>query len=176
MNKQIPETASQSKLMALTSIMAALIAVTTMIAIPLPPPLSTLTLAPIAIFITSILLGPSVGLVSSAIGSAIGFIAGANIGTIMVPPAYLYVFLFGIVIARAPMGLIVGLLRKKNEIVAMVVGVLTETVIFFVADAFLFGIAFALITLGTLADLIYVPISYGILKAVRNILKITYLA
>jgi uncharacterized membrane protein len=176
MNKQIPETTSQSKLIALTSIMAALIAVTTMIAIPLPPPLSTLTLAPIAIFITSILLGPSVGLISSAIGSAIGFIAGANIGTIMVPPAYLYVFLFGIVIARAPMGLIVGLLRKKNEIVAMVVGVLTETVIFFVADAFLFGIAFALITLGTLADLIYVPISYGILKAVRNILKITYLA
>jgi len=176
MNKQIPETTSQSKVIALTSIMAALIAVTTIIAIPLPPPLSTLTLAPIAIFITSILLGPSVGLISSAIGSAIGFIAGANVGTIMVPPAYLYVFLFGIVIARAPMGLIVGLIRKKNEIIAMVVGVLTETVIFFVADAFLFGIAFALITLGTLADLIYVPISYGILKAVRNILKITYLA
>jgi len=150
-NKQISETTSRSKVIALTSIMAALIAVTTMIAIPLPPPLSTLTLAPIAIFITSILLGPSVGLVSSAIGSAIGFIAGANIGTIMVPPAYLYVFLFGIVIARAPMGLLVGLLRKKNEIVAMVVGVLTETVIFFVADLFLFGIAFALITFGTLA-------------------------
>jgi uncharacterized membrane protein len=166
MNKQISETTSQSKVIALTSI----------IAIPLPPPLSTLTLAPIAIFITSILLGPSAGLVSSAIGSAIGFIAGANIGTIMVPPAYLYVFLFGIVIARAPMGLIVGLLRKKNEIAAMVVGVLTETVIFFVADSFLFGIAFALITLGTLADLVFVPISYGVLKAVRNILKINYLA
>ena len=176
MNKQIPEPTSQTKVIALTSIMAALIAVTTIIAIPLPPPLSTITLAPIAIFITSILLGSSAGLISSAIGSAIGFIAGASIGTIMVPPGYLYVFLFGIVIARAPMGLIVGLIRKKNEIIAMVAGVLTETIIFFVADTFLFGIAFALITLGTLADLIFVPISYGILKAVRNILKIKYLA
>lgn len=176
MNKQISETTSRSKIVALTSIMAALIAVTTMIAIPLPPPLSTLTLAPIAIFITSILLGPSAGLISAAIGSAIGFLAGASIGTIAVPPAYLYVFLFGIVIARAPMGLFVGLLRKKNEIAAMVVGVLTETIIFFVADSLLFGIAFAMITLGTLADLIFVPIGYGILKAVRKILKITYLA
>jgi uncharacterized membrane protein len=172
---KISET-SQSKVIALTSIMSALIAVTTMIAIPLPPPLSTLTLAPIAIFITSILLGPSAGLISAAIGSAIGFLVGASMGTIMVLPAYLYVFLFGIVIARAPMGLLVGLIRKKNEIVAMVVGVLTETIIFFVADAFLFGIAVALITLGTLVDLIFIPISYAILKAVRKILKITYLA
>jgi uncharacterized membrane protein len=156
--------------------MAALIAVTTMTAIPLPPPLSTITLAPIAIFVTSILLGPLVGLISSAIGSSIGFIAGANVGTIMVPSGYLYVFLFGIVIARAPMGLSVGLIRKKNEIIAMIVGVLVETLIFFVADIFLFGIAVALITLGTLVDLIYVPISYGVLKAVRKILNITYLA
>jgi hypothetical protein len=73
------------------------------------------------------------------------------------------------------MGLLVGLLRKKNEIAAMVVGVLTETIIFFVVDAFVFGVAFALITLGTLADLIFVPVGYGILKAVRKILKITYL-
>ena len=58
----------------------------------------------------------------------------------------------------------------------MVIGVITETIIFFVADSLLFGIAFAMITLGTLADLIFVPIGYGILKAVRKILKITYLA
>ena len=176
MNKQTTETASRTKIVASTSIMAALIAVTTMIAIPMPPPLSTITLAPIAIFITSILLGPSAGLTSAAIGSALGFLAGASIGTIMAPPAYLYLFLFGIVIARAPMGLLVGLLRKKNETAAMVVGVLTETIIFFAVDAFVFGLAFALITLGTLADLIFVPISYGILKAVRKIQKTKYLA
>ncbi|MBN1357252.1 ECF transporter S component [Candidatus Bathyarchaeota archaeon] len=176
MNNQINETTSRSKIVALTSIMAALIAVTTMIAIPMPPPLSSITLAPIAIFITSILLGPSAGLISAAIGSAIGFLAGTSIGTIMAPPAYLYLFLFGIVIARAPMGLLVGLLRKKKETAAMIVGVLTETIIFFGIDSFVFGVAFALITLGTLADLIFVPISYGILKAVRKILKISYLA
>ena len=127
MNKQISETPSQSKAIALTSIISALIAVTTMIAIPMPPPLSTITLATIAIFITSILFGPSAGLVSAALG----FLTGASMGTIMVLPGYLYVFLF--------------------------------------------GIAVALITLGTLADLIFVLIRYGILKAARNILKITYL-
>jgi len=156
--------------------MAALIAVTTITAIPMPPPLSTLTLAPIVIFVTGILLGPAPALVASAVGSGIGFLGGASVGTIMVPPGYLYIFLFGIVISRGPMGLVVGLLRKVDEVEAMFVGVLVETVIFFVADWFLFGLSVALITLGTLIDLVHVPIGYGVLKRIRKILKITYLA
>jgi len=161
--------------LALTAIMAALIAVTTMIAIPMPPPLSTITLAPLAIFATCILMGPWLGFISSAIGSGVGFMAGASVGTIMVPPGYLYVFLGGIIIARAPMGFSVGFLRKINEIIAMIAGVLVETVIFFVADWYLFGFSVALITLGTLVDLIYVPISYVVLVGIRKALKITYL-
>lgn len=93
----------------------------------------------------------------------------------MVPPGYLYVFLGGIIIARAPMGFSVGFLRKINEIIAMIAGVLVETVIFFVADWYLFGFSVALITLGTLVDLIYVPISYVVLVGIRKALKITYL-
>ena len=49
---------SQTKKVALTGVMAALIAVTTIIAIPLPPPLSTINLAPVIIFAVAILLGP----------------------------------------------------------------------------------------------------------------------
>jgi len=162
--------------LALTAVMSALIATTTMIALPMPPPLSTITLAPIAIFATGILMGPWIALVSSTIGSGIGFLAGANIGTIWVPTGYLYVFLWGIIIARAPMGFIVGLLRKTDEIVAMTVGVLVETVIFFVADWYLFGFSVALITLGTLIDLVYVPISYSVIKGLRKALNTTYLA
>jgi type IV secretory pathway TrbD component len=74
------------------------------------------------------------------------------------------------------MGLVVGLLRKTNEVISMIVGVLVETLIFFVADWFLFGFNIALITLGTLVDLIYVPISYGVIKGIRKALKTTYLA
>lgn len=73
------------------------------------------------------------------------------------------------------MGLAVGLLRKVDEVEAMVIGVLVETVIFFVADWFLFGFSFALITLGTLIDLVHVPIGYIVLKRIRKTLKITYL-
>ena len=157
-------------------IMSALIAVTTMIAVPMPPPLSTITLAPIAIFVASILMGPWIGLVSTAIGSGIGFLAGANIGTIAVPPAFLYIFLIGIIIARAPMGFTVGILRKINEVVAMALGVFTETLIFFVSDWYLFSFEVAVtITLLTLIDLIYVPITYGVLKGLRKALNTTYL-
>jgi uncharacterized membrane protein len=162
--------------LAITSVMTALIAVTTMLAIPMPPPLSTLTLAPIAIFVAGILLGPIPALISSAIGSGLGFLGGATVGTINVFPGYLEIFLVGIVVARGPMGFSVGFLRKKDEIVAMVVGVLVETVIFFLADWYLFGFEVALVTLGTLIDLVYVSISYSVLKGIRRILNITYLA
>jgi len=120
-------------------------------------------------------MGPWIGLVATAIGSGLGFLAGASIGTIAVLPAFFYVFLGGIIIARSPMGFGVGLLRKTNELAAMTVGVLIETVIFFVADLYLFGFAIALITLGTLVDLVYVPITYGILQGLRKALNIKHL-
>ena len=162
--------------LAITSVMTALIAVTTILSIPMPFPLSALTLAPIVIFVTGILLGPVPALICSGIGSGIGFLGGANLGTIYVLPGYLEIFLVGIIIARAPMGLSVGLLRKKDEIIAMTVGVFVETAIFFIADLYLFGFPGALITLGTLIDLVYVSITYNVLKGIRKILNITYLA
>ena len=174
MSQAWPSTRASVKL-AFTAVMSALIAVTTMMAIPMPPPLSTITLAPIAIFTTAILMGPWIGLVATAIGSGLGFLAGVSIGTVVVLPAFLYVFFWGIIIARAPMGLGVGLLRKTSELAAMIAGVLIETVIFFVADWYLFGFAGALITLGTLVDLVYVPITYGILEGLRRALNIKHL-
>jgi len=175
MNKKAPETASQTRVVALTSVFAALIAVTTMTAIPMPPPLSTITLAPIIIFVTAILLGPSAGLISSVIGSAIGYLAGTSIGTIAIFPGYLYWYLFGIIIARGPMGLSVGLLRKKNEIIAMITGVVVETLVFFTIDVYLFGIILAIPDFGTLIDLIFVPVTYAILMIVRRTLDVSYL-
>jgi uncharacterized membrane protein len=143
--------------LAMTAVMSALIAVTTMTAIPMPPPLSTLTFAPIIIFVVGILMG-----------SALGFLAGASIGSIMVPPGFMGVFLLGIVVSRGPMGATVGLLRKINEVAAMVIAVLVETAIFFFLDWGLFGFGVALITLGTLIDLVFVPIGYIVLRVIKR--------
>jgi uncharacterized membrane protein len=79
---------SPSIKVALTGVMAALIAVTTIIAIPLPPPLSTVNLAPIVIFVVSILLGPIAGISATAIGCGIGYLAGTSLGTIAIPPGF----------------------------------------------------------------------------------------
>ena len=161
--------------LAMTAVMSALIAVTTMTAIPMPPPLSTLTFAPIIIFVVGILMGPVPALVSSAIGSGLGFLAGASIGSIMVPPGFMGVFLLGIVVSRGPMGATVGLLRKINEVAAMTIAVIVETAIFFFMDWGLFGFGVALITLGTLIDLVFVPIGYIVLKVVKKMWDVTIL-
>lgn len=161
--------------LALISVMSALIAVTTVTGIPMPPPLSTLTLAPIAIFVVGILMGPIPALISSVIGSALGFLGGATIGSINVPPGFMGVFLLGIVVARGPMGFTVGLLRKTDEVAAMTMGVLVETAIFFFMDWYLFGFEVALITLGTLVDLILVPFGYLVLKGVKKMWDVTIL-
>jgi uncharacterized membrane protein len=174
--KEVTETGFRTRIIALTSVMSALIAVMTITAIPLPPPLSTITLAPITIFVASILLGPSAGLVSATIGSAIGYMGGTSVGTISVLPGYLYIYLVGIVIARGPMGFVVGLLRKQSEIFAMIVGVVVETLIFFTTDLYLLGFALAVFDFGTLVDLVYVPVAVAVLIAVRKILNTNYLA
>lgn len=154
--------------LAMTSVMSALIAVTTMVAIPMPPPLSTITLAPVAIFVVGILMGPLPALVSSALGSGLGFLGGASMGTINVPPGFFSIFLVGIVVARGPMGFTVGLLRKVDVILAMVMGVLVETTIFFVMDWYLFGFSIALTTLGTLIDLVFVSVGYFVIRGIKS--------
>jgi uncharacterized membrane protein len=167
---------SQTKKVSLTAVMAALIAVTTIIAIPLPPPLSTINLAPVIIFTVAILLGPTVGGAATAIGCAIGYLAGISVGTIVVPPGFQYIYLFGLIAARTPMAIAVGLLRKKSEIAGMVLGVVVETMVFFTIDLFLFGIAFAVFDLGVFVDLVFVPITFVVLIAVRRMLNSKYLA
>ena len=167
---------SQTKKVALTGVMAALIAVTTIIAIPLPPPLSTINLAPVIIFIVAILLGPVIGVTSTAIGCGIGYLAGTSLGTIIVPPGFLYIYLVGLVVARGPMALAAGALRKKSEVSGMVLGIVIETLIFFSIDFILFGIGFAVFDLGTFVDLVFVPVTIVVLIAVRRILGTKYLS
>lgn len=169
-------TFSQSKKLSFTAVMAALIAVTTLFAIPVPPPISSINLAPIIIWIVSILLGPVSGAAATAIGCAAGYIAGTSAGTIFVPSGMFYVYMVGLVLARSPMAYVAGLLRKKSETVGMVLGVFIETLIFFAIDLYLFGFAYALFDFGVLVDLVFVPVTYTVLVVVRRFLAVKYLA
>ncbi len=160
---------------ALTGIMAALVAVTTIIAIPLPPPLSTINLAPIIIFVVSILMGPKIGVVATAIGCLVGYLAGTSLGTIMIPPGFIYIYLVGLVAARVPMALVTGVLRKKSEIAGMSIGIALETLVFFAIDLVLFGIALAVFDFAVLIDLAFIPVTFIVLLGVRKALAINYI-
>ena len=167
-----------------SAVMSALIAVLTVTAFPLPPPLSAITLAPVAIFVGSIFLGPRVGFQSAAIGSGLGFTIAATVGTIAgaAPGSALFpIFLAGIIVARGPEGYLIGTLRKKNEVLSMVVGTVYETLAFFVIDFFytypiLLGLpnTFAYLDFGTLIDLIFIFPSVAVLRYVRSHLGIRY--
>lgn len=167
---------SNSKKTAIMAVMSALIAVTTMIAIPLPPPLSTINLAPIIIFTTCILFGPIIGVSSTLIGCLIGYLAGTSTGTIMIPPGFLYIYLFGLLAARAPMALAASALQKKSEIAGMTLGVIIETAVFFTIDFALFGIGFAVFDLAVLIDAAFIPVTIAVLLGVRKVFGVKYFA
>ena len=167
-----------------SAVMSALIAVLTVIAIPMPPPLSTITLAPAAIFVGSIFLGPRVGFVSALLGSAIGFTIAATVGTAAgaSPGSALFpIFLLGIIVARGPEGYMIGALRRQNEIVAMVLGTVYETVAFFAIDFLytypvLLGMSgsFAFLDFGTLIDLVFILPAVPVLRYLRAQLGVRY--
>jgi uncharacterized membrane protein len=167
-----------------SAVMSALVAVLTVTSVPLPPPLSAVTLAPAAIFVASIFLGPRVGLISGALGSAIGFAIATTVGTVAgaSPGSALFpVFLLGIIVARGPEGYIIGTLRGMNEILAMILGTIYETLVFFLIDFFytypvLLGMApsFAFLDLGTLIDLVFIVPAVGVLRCLRAQLGVRY--
>jgi uncharacterized membrane protein len=174
---------SHSKIVSATAIMSALIAILTITAFPLPPPLSTITLAPFAIFIAGIYFGPRIGLISSILGSGIGFFVAVYTGTINLGGLSVLfpIFLVGIILARGPEGLIVGLMRRVNEIGAMVIGTLYETFVFFAIDFFYtypilltLPQEFAYADFGTLVDLIYIFPAIIALRYLRKNLRKNY--
>ncbi len=181
--------------------MGALTAILTVTSVPLPPPLSAITLAPVAIFVTSIYLGPRIGFVTASLGSAVGFAIAVFVGTISLAglPSIVYpVFLLGIIIARGPEGLILGVLRDRNipllhtahlklpglrgvggewvnEIVAMELGTIYETLVFFSIDYFLtypilltLPREFAYLDFGTLIDLVFIVPAGIVLRVIRG--------
>lgn len=169
--------------LAVTAVFAALIAVGTMLAIPLPRPLAELTLAP-AIYLAMASITDSWTAFSAiAIGSFIGeTLNGVVYG-------YPIIYSFGIVWARAPEAFIVGWAKNKGTrvlVFAMVVATVFETLGFFFPDwAFytygLFqygtpmsvakGFAVAAPDFWTMLDLAFIPVALVIIRAARPAFK-----
>ncbi len=151
----------------------------TLIGSPFPPPLSTINLAPIAIFVAAVYFGPRIGLITAAIGSAVGFVLGVNLGTIIAGGSFFPIFWIGIILARGPEGFLIGWLRRFDESLGMIVGTVYETFVFFVIDYFytypvLFGttgaatFAAASPDFITLVDLVYIGPAIVTLRAIRQ--------
>ena len=175
----LAEAASFSALIALTTALS-----TALLGIPLPPPLSEITLAP-AIYLTlSVLYPRKLSFLSTAVGSALGEAINVLIfGS--APAAFAVIYIPGMIWARAPEALIVNRFRHKRTLwlaVAMVVATVYETLAFFFPDWFFYsftffygaptsvitGFSLAAFDFGTLIDLIWIPVALVLIRAIRS--------
>ncbi len=166
----------KSTRLGIISVFAALIALSTILVIPLPPPLYEITWAPPIYMALSVLAGPWAALVATALGSFIG--ESYNIATRGGPP----IFIAGIVWARAPEALIIGWARRKGWkilAVSMVIATVFETIAFLIPDWLFYtyglfgygspvnavtGFYTALPDTFTLIDLLYIPIAFAVIR------------
>lgn len=163
--------------MAFVAVFSALVAVCTIIAIPLPKPIFEITLAPAVYFSLAVLADRWDAFAATAVGGFAGELF--NVAT----RGGLPIYPFGMVWARAPEVLIVAWAAKRGNgalAVAMALATVYETVAFLVPDWLfyaygLFGYgsptdlysAFVLAVpdLATLADLAFIPVAFAIIAA-----------
>ena len=189
------KTRSRTLFLAETASFSALIAVTTALStalagIPLPAPLSEITLAP-AIYLTLGVLFPrKVSFWSTAIGSAVG----EAINVLMfgsAPAAFAIIYIPGMIWARAPEALIMNRFRRKSMVwiaFAMVIATVYETLAFFFPDwafySFSFfygapaglwaGLGLAAFDFGTLIDLMWIPVALLLIRAIRSAFRVQF--
>jgi uncharacterized membrane protein len=167
---------------ALVAIFAALIAVATIVSIPMPPPLYEITWAPAIYLALSYLVDRKSAFTAIAIGSFVG-----ETFNILTKPGGSPIYPFGIVWARAPEALIVAWSKgrgMKYVILSMFLATIYETVAFIIPDGFFysyglfsygpavgfqqgFEVAFAS-DIFTLVDLAYIPVALGVIKGSQS--------
>jgi ECF-type riboflavin transporter, S component len=172
---------------------SALVAVGTILSnglfgVPLPPPLTEITVAPAFYLAIAVLFSRRVSFWSTFIGSAIGetvnvlFFGG-------VPAAFLLTYVPGIILARAPEALIIHKFRQSTTRIiamAMVVATVYETIVFFIIDWFVYsfttfyctppcssagltgGFLLASFDFATMVDVFWIPVSLSLVIAARR--------
>ncbi|MGD0329975.1 MAG: hypothetical protein ABSB40_05955 [Nitrososphaeria archaeon] len=175
--------AVETRNLALIIVFSALIAVSTILVIPLPAPIAEITWAPPIYFALSVLAGPWPAFFSTALGSFIGEFYNVSYR------GFPFIYAPGIVWARAPEALIIGWARKKKgATLAMVMGLATvyETLAFLIPDWLFYtyglfgyshpmsltaGFYFALPDVLTMVDIIYIPISFVIIRFAKPVFQ-----
>ena len=178
-------TPRKSIILAVVAVFSALVALGTILSIPLPPPLYEITWAPAIYLALAVLVDPTTAFGATAIGGFIGEafnVAFRGGGSPIYP--------FGIVWARGPEVFIVAWAKKKGPkvlVLAMIAATVFETLAFFVSDwAFynygLFGYvcsngspctnvidAYALASADffTMVDLAFIPVALVLIRAAR---------
>jgi len=162
------------------AVMVALTTVANLIMVPMPQPLAEYDLSPVLIYTLGALVNPVM---------AAGIIAtGMMIGTWykVITFGFPMVFVLGAMVVRGiEAALISYIIRLKDpsetksvtsyEVLAMVIGVIFETLGFFIFDWYLFGWAVALTVLPTIVDAVFIPIAIGVVAAIRRSLNINRL-
>ena len=168
---------SSSLRLAFVSVFSALIAVCTIVSIPLPKPVFEITLAPAVYLALAVMADRWDVFAATAVGGFVGEFF--NIST----RGGLPIYPFGMVWARAPEVLIVSWAAKKGRrtlALAMVAATIYETFAFLVPDWLFYsfglfgygnptdiysGLVLSLSDLATLADLAFIPIAFALVSA-----------
>ncbi|TLX93507.1 MAG: hypothetical protein E6K96_09320 [Thaumarchaeota archaeon] len=174
---------SKNKVIGIISVFSALIAISTILVIPLPQPLGEFTWSPPIYMALSVLAGPWPAFFATALGSFVG--ESTNVAIRGFPPIYA----LGIVWARAPEALFIGWARKKDRttlVVVMGLATVYETIAFLLPDWVFYtyglfgygspvnvgtGFVTALPDILTIFDVVYVPVAFAIIKAASPAFK-----
>jgi uncharacterized membrane protein len=186
-NEPVAQYGNRSKVIALSGVLSALVAVLTFIIIPFPPPVGGFDSSSILILSLPIILGPELGMAIVCVGEFVGTMFLLSVG------GGLLYYLPGIVAVRGPEAYFVGKIARSRQfgrpegggitVLAVVLGPLWETVGFIAANYYLYyllsgpegAIVVSLLLLTTLVDLVWVPLALLVMGATRRAFGASYL-
>jgi hypothetical protein len=169
----------RSRILAVIGIFSALIAVSTILSIPLPPPIFEITWSPPIYLALAVLVDSATAFDATIVGSFLGEafnVAFRGAGSPIYP--------FGMVWARGPEVFIVAWAKRKGTlplVIAMIGATVFETLAFFFSDwaFYAYGLfsysvpagstplSLAAFDFATLADLVYIPVALLVIRNAR---------
>jgi len=168
---------TSSKIVALTSVMTALVYAATCISIPMPQPLGVWHIGDVASFVVAFLCGPLIGAFACGIGAMLFDVWNPLWGGAFVSWAP------ATIVIRGSMGFLLGKLRRifprrpmLSELIAMILAAILKNICYFLYDYVIRGPA-AFLDLVTFFPLSAMSIimTIPLLASIRKALKIDYL-
>jgi hypothetical protein len=180
-------TGDRSKVLALSAILSATVAVLTFVIIPMPPPIGGFDASSFLVLSLPIILGAELGTIIVCIGEFVGTLFLLAVGLAL--PYYLP----GIVAVRGAEAYIVGTIARSGlfgkgraaarQLFAATLGPIWETAGFIIANYYLYylfygaetAVFYSLLLMATLIDLVWVVPAMILVTAVKNGFKTVYL-